>query len=106
MLVSSEAGTKGGDMATKANKTDAAAGRAEIEAQIARVRGELATLGYMMAEYGVDRLRGAEMQAVAELQRQLESLESGVRRRMDGQPLQALGLAALAGFVLGLVLRR
>lgn len=93
-------------MATKANKTDAAASRAEIEAQIARVRGELVTLGNMMAEYGVDRLRGAEMQAVEELQRQLESLESGVRRRMDEQPLQALGLAALAGFVLGLVLRR
>jgi hypothetical protein len=85
---------------------DAAATRAEIEAQIARVRAELSSLGGLVAEYGAERLQGVEMQAVEELQRQLSVLESGIRRRMLDQPLQVLGLAAFAGLVVGLVLRR
>jgi ElaB/YqjD/DUF883 family membrane-anchored ribosome-binding protein len=83
-----------------------AASRAEIEAQIARVRAELAALGGMMKDYGNARLRGAEYQAVEELQRQLATLEAGVRRKMYEQPLQVLGMAAFAGLVLGLIIRR
>ncbi len=97
-------------MASKSQKPGTeeseAAGREEIEAQIARVREELAALGAAIRDYGSDRLRGAEMQAVEDLQRQLAKLEAGVRRKMHDQPLQMLGLAALAGLVLGLVLRR
>lgn len=85
---------------------DEAAGRAEIEAQIAQVRAELTRLGGMIAEYGTDRLRGAELHAVEELQKQLTTLEAGVRRKMLDQPLQVIGLAALAGLVVGMVLRR
>lgn len=85
---------------------DEAASRAEIEAQIARVRAELAALGGMMKDYGTARLRGAEFQAVEELQRQLATLEAGVRRKMYQEPLQVLGMAAFAGLVLGLILRR
>lgn len=83
-----------------------AASRAEIEAQIARVRAELAALGGMMAEYGSSRLRSAEFQAVEELQRQLATLEAGIRRKMYTQPLQVLGIAAFAGMILGFILRR
>jgi hypothetical protein len=83
-----------------------AASRAELEAQIARVRAELAALGGMMADYGSARLRGAEFQAVDELQRQLATLEAGIRRKMYSEPLQVLGMAAFAGLVLGLILRR
>ena len=96
-------------MATKSQKPDtddAKPGAEDIEAQIARVRAELARLGGIIADFGGDRLRGAEMQAVEELQRQLSMLESGIRRKMHDQPLQVLGLAALAGLVLGLMLRR
>lgn len=100
-------------MATKSDKAaaddpvkDETAGREAIEAQIARVRDELSQLGGLMAEYGSDRLRGAEMQTVEELQRQLATLESGMRRKLHEKPLQVLGLAAFAGLVVGLVLRR
>ena len=96
-------------MATKSRKDDtdeAQTGPEDIETQIARVRAELARLGGMITEFGSDRLRGAELQAVDELQRQLSTLEAGVRRKMQEQPLQVLGLAALAGLALGLILRR
>ncbi|WP_209425214.1 hypothetical protein [Pararhodobacter sp. SW119] len=87
-------------------KADAAAESARIEEQIARVRSELAALGGIVADYGSSRLRGAELEAVEELQRQLSTLEAGVKRKMREQPFQVLGLAALAGLVFGLMLRR
>jgi ElaB/YqjD/DUF883 family membrane-anchored ribosome-binding protein len=91
---------------TGADAASEAAGRARIEAQIARVRAELSALKGMMAEFGNVRLRAAEFQAVEELQRQLNAMESGVRRKVNEQPLQMLGIAAFTGLVVGLVLRR
>lgn len=87
--------------------------RAEIEAQIARLREDMAALAQMLKAAGSarwDEARGqAEAmpeEALAELQRQLNRFEEEARHRVQAQPLQSLGLAALAGFLLGLILRR
>ncbi len=95
-----------------AENTDAP-DRAEIEAQIAKLREDMASLGQMLKAAGTARLDEARSQAeampeeaLAELQRQLNRFEEEARTRMQAQPLQTLGLAALAGFLLGLILRR
>ncbi|MCC6000214.1 MAG: hypothetical protein JJU19_05030 [Pararhodobacter sp.] len=87
--------------------------RAAIEAQIARVRTDIAELGQMLKAAGHAQLQGARdtaeqlpEEALAELQAQIRALEAQARARMAAQPLQTLGLAAMAGFLVGLILRR
>lgn len=87
--------------------------RAEIEAQIAKLREDMTELAQMLKSAGSARWEEARGQAeampeeaLAELQRQLHRLEDEARTRVQAQPLQSLGLAALAGFLLGLFLRR
>ena len=103
--------------ASGASKTEAAGSeapdRAEIEAQIDRIRADIGELAQLLKAAGGARLKeareGAEMlpeEALAELQAQLHLLEAEARARVSAQPFQSLGLAALAGFVLGLLLRR
>lgn len=100
-------------MAQKTAKPETAPERAEIEAQIARIRADLTTLGGMMQAYGRAQLGGAQEraetlphEALAELQHQLAALEDDLRLKVRESPLQSLGLAALAGLVVGLFLRR
>ena len=87
--------------------------RAEIEAQIARLREDMTELAQMLKSAGSARWEEARGQAeampeeaLAELRHQLHRLEEDARTRVKAQPLQSLGLAALAGFLLGLFLRR
>jgi len=87
--------------------------RAEIEAQVARIREDIAALGGMMQAYGRAQLSGVQAQAetlpneaLAELQRQLAALEGDLKVKVRDNPLQSLGLAAIAGLVIGLFLRR
>ncbi len=87
--------------------------RAEIEAQIARLREDMTELAQMLKAAGSARWEEARGQAeampeeaLAELRHQLHRLEEDARTRVKAQPLQSLGLAALAGFLLGLFLRR
>ena len=87
--------------------------RAEIEAQIERIRADIGDLAQLLKAAGGARLKeareGAELlpeEALAELQAQLLKLEAEARARVSAQPFQSLGLAALAGFLLGLLLRR
>ncbi len=87
--------------------------RAEIEAQITRIRADLAALGGMMQAYGRAQLSGVQdradfppHEALAELQRQLSALEGEMKAKVRENPLQSLGVAALAGLVVGLFLRR
>lgn len=87
--------------------------RAAIEAQIARVRADIAELGQMLKAAGHAHLQGARdtaellpEEALAELQAQIRALEAQARARMTAQPLQTLGIAVMAGFLLGLILRR
>lgn len=88
--------------------------RAAIEAKLGQIRAEIAELGGMMRDYGSERLKGVQAagaehlgdETLAELQRQLAALETDVTRRVREQPMQSLGLAALAGLIVGLILRR
>lgn len=100
-------------MAQKSAKPETAPERAEIEAQITRIRADLVALGGMMQAYGRAQLSGAQAhaetlphEALGELQRQLAALEDDLKLKVRESPLQALGLAALAGLVAGLFLRR
>ncbi len=100
-----------------ASKADAAGSeapdRAEIEAQIDRIRADIGELAQLLKAAGNARLaaarEGAELlpeEALAELQAQLHKLEAEARAQVSAQPFKSLGLAALAGFFLGLLLRR
>ncbi|HHX89926.1 MAG TPA: hypothetical protein GX700_09190 [Paracoccus sp.] len=87
--------------------------RAEIEAGVVRVKEDLARLGGMMQAYGRARIDGAQARAetlphevLAELRQQLVILEDGLSDKVRRNPLQSLGLAALAGLIAGLALRR
>lgn len=87
--------------------------RAEIEARITQIRADIGELGQMLKAAGLASLKEARHeagdlpdQALADLHAQIHALEEQARARVTAQPLQALGLAALAGLVLGLVLRR
>lgn len=102
-------------MAQKTAKpdTDPAAppDRAAIEAQIGRIRADLAALGGMMQAYGRAQISGVRTdfpphEALAELQRQLSTLEGEMTAKVRENPLQSLGLAALVGLIAGLMLRR
>lgn len=94
--------------------TDAAPTRAEIEAGIARVKADLVALGGMMQAYGraqLDTLRAEAPpldahEALGALRRQLSALEAEMVVKVRQNPLQSLGLAALAGLIAGLILRR
>lgn len=87
--------------------------RAEIEAQIERIRADIAALAQLMKEAGTARLKeardGAEQlpeEALAQLQTQIRYLEEETRAKVSAQPFQSLGLAALAGFLVGILWRR
>lgn len=106
---------------TKATSNDTAATdappnapeRAEIEAQIHRIREDMGQLGAMIRAYGAARWNEAQAgahtapdAAIEELQRELARLEAGITDKVRANPLQSLGLAALGGLVLGLLMRR
>lgn len=100
-------------MVQKSAKTDDAPDRTEIEAQITRIRADIGTLAGMMQAFGSEKLKDAKNladgfpdEALAELQRQLSGLEDELKGRVRTHPLQSLGLAALAGLIVGLFLRR
>ncbi len=86
--------------------------RAAIEERVGRLRAEVGELGAMMRDDGQQRLHEARVNgplhdpALIELQRQLEALEAEVSHRVRAKPVQSLGLAALAGLIVGLILRR
>jgi len=100
-------------MVQKTAKSEEAPDRADIEAQIARIRADIGALGSMMQAYGSEKLKGAQHltegfpdEALAELQRQLSGLEDELTEKVREHPLRSLGLAALAGLIVGLFLRR
>ena len=100
-------------MVQKSTKAGEAPDRAEIEAQITRIRSDIGALAGMMQAYGSEKLKDVQAradgfpdEALAELQRQLSGLEAELKGKVREHPLQSLGLAALAGLVVGLFLRR
>jgi ElaB/YqjD/DUF883 family membrane-anchored ribosome-binding protein len=108
-------------MATRKELEDAAAELAEpVAAQIAALRADMAELGSVVARIGKDRAVGLKAAAgrtaasgyakgeeaidaaLAELQSLEEELADATRRR----PFASLGLAALVGFLFGVLFRR
>lgn len=92
---------------------DTAPDRAAIEAQLHRIREEMGLLGQMMRAHAGARLSNAQQQiqatpeaALGELQQELARMESEIAGKVRAHPLQSLGLAALGGLVLGLMMRR
>ena len=108
-------------MATRKEIEDAAAELSEpVAAQIAALRADMAELGGMVARIGKQRAAGLRAAAertaadgyakgeeaidvaLAELQSLEEELAEATRRR----PFASLGLAALVGFLIGVLFRR
>lgn len=108
-------------MATRKEIEDAAADLAEpVAAQIAALRADLAELGGVVTRIGKDRASGLKSAAertaasgyakgeevfdvaLAELQSLEEELAAATRRR----PFASLGIAALVGFLFGVIFRR
>ena len=108
-------------MATRKEIEDAAAEVAEpVAAQIAALRADMAELGALVARIGKQRAAGLKSAAgataadgyakgeaavdaaLAELQSLEDELAEATRRR----PFASLGLAALFGFLLGVLFRR
>ena len=81
----------------------------DLAAEIAALRKELEVLARHVArigEAGVAGMTGATRAKIGEGVETLEGLEARVEGEVLTRPLRALGLAALGGFVLGLILRR
>jgi ElaB/YqjD/DUF883 family membrane-anchored ribosome-binding protein len=108
-------------MATRKEIEDAAAEMAEpVAAQIAALRADMAELGALVARIGKQRAAGIRSAAertaaggyakgeeaidaaLAELQSLEDELAEATRRR----PFASLGLAALIGFLVGVLFRR
>ena len=108
-------------MATRKEVEDAAAELAEpVAAQIAALRADMAELGSMVSRIGKERAAGLKAVAertaangyakgeaavdvaLAELYSLEEELAESTRRR----PFASLGLAALVGFLCGVIFRR
>ena len=108
-------------MATKDDVGKAAADMAEpLAEQVAALRADLAELGGLVTRIGKDRAMGLKEAAgataaegyakgeqaydvvMAEMQSLEEELAAATRRR----PFASLGIAALVGFLLGVLFRR
>ena len=112
-------------MATAAQTKKTAGGEngptvADVEAQIKKVRAEIATLAETISAVGSGKageLRGeAERRAaelagkgedlVAGLEQELADLERSLKKTVREKPFVSLGAALLAGLMAGLLLRR
>ncbi|MBI1217913.1 MAG: hypothetical protein GC186_05130 [Rhodobacteraceae bacterium] len=81
----------------------------DLAAEIAALRKELEVLAGLVGrigQAGVAGVTGAAKAKLGEGFETLEGLEARVQGELKARPLRALGLAALGGFVLGLILRR
>jgi ElaB/YqjD/DUF883 family membrane-anchored ribosome-binding protein len=109
-------------MATRKDDLEAAAAETAepLASEVAALRQDLGELGAIVARIGKDRARGlkaaagataaegyakggaAYEAAIAELQSLEDELAAAARRR----PFASMGLAALVGFLLGVLFRR
>lgn len=95
-------------MATK-TETEATAARADLAAEIAALKTDIAALAERMRKIGSlggeAALEGGR-EGADRLTEELGRLEARLLEETRAHPFQVLGVTALAGFALGLLLRR
>lgn len=92
-----------------ANDASKTASAKDIEERIARVRADVADLGKAVASYGsgkADDLKVAGEDALVTLRKELAELEGKLASQVRARPLQAVAIAAGAGILAALLLRR
>lgn len=101
-------------------KSDLQAAAEPLSAEVAALRADLAELGKMVSRIGKERasgLKSAASNAATEgyargeaaydmVLDELQSLENEVAEATRRRPFASLGLAMLAGFLIGLIFRR
>ncbi|PTW62939.1 ElaB/YqjD/DUF883 family membrane-anchored ribosome-binding protein [Breoghania corrubedonensis] len=111
-------------MATAAKSTatadTAGANAQDIEAELARVREDIAALARSIQSYGTAKtdevksraskagndIAAASQDALEQVRREFEGLESQLQGQVRRHPLQALGIAAGIGFLAAFLMRR
>jgi ElaB/YqjD/DUF883 family membrane-anchored ribosome-binding protein len=108
-------------MATRKEIEDAAAEAAEpVAAQIAALRADMAELGALVSRIGKQRAAGLKSaatrtaaegyakgeEAIDAALAELHSLEDELAEATRRRPFASLGLAALLGFLIGVLFRR
>lgn len=107
-------------MATNKSENEAASVAEPLNAEIAALRADIAELGSVVSRIGKQRaagLRSAAGVAAAEGRAkgehayevalaELESLEEEIAEAARRRPFASIGLAALVGFLLGVLYRR
>jgi ElaB/YqjD/DUF883 family membrane-anchored ribosome-binding protein len=81
----------------------------DLAAEVAALRKELEAVAVTVARIGragVGEARGAAEERLAEGAEALGGVENRILAETQAHPWRALGLAALGGLVLGLILRR
>jgi len=108
-------------MATTARKNDNGTATADdIESQIARIREDIAELTKVVGSFGSakaneytgraekvrDDLAQTSQHALESVREEMASVESDVRGYIREKPLQTVGIAAAAGFLLAFLSQR
>ena len=107
-------------MKTAGEGPNATGDRAAVEEQLARIKADIAELASTLSAIGSRKVDGARSQAdqrmselarageeaIADLRRQLRTIERDLTDKVQEKPLQTLGIAAGIGFLLALVMRR
>lgn len=92
----------------------------DIEADIERIRGDIATLAGTLKRYGSDKsdeykarataagqdLTKISQDALNDLSNELKGYERALKTEVRKHPLQALGIAAGVGFLIAALVRR
>lgn len=92
----------------------------EIEEDIERIRGDIASLAGSLKKYGADKtdeyktrattagqdLTKMSQDALNELTKELQTYERALTSQVRRHPLQALGIAAGVGFLVAALVRR
>lgn len=95
---------------TEPSNDDIASGKTrDLEAEVSRLRADLSALTKQLSSAGshsYDAAKAAAQQGVDRLRSNAQVLEDQVVERVHEKPLQALAIAAAAGYFLALLNRR
>ena len=80
----------------------------DVENEIAQLRADVASLTDTIKAYGSDAAKDLQSRAYGkrdELSEQMRAKEEEIKERVRENPLQALGIAAGVGFLIGVIWR-